>query len=103
MLEFFKKDVDIISTDNEIYKNSLIDDGYVKITTEEGNLIISKENDYSRINDLKALLSLSDYKVIKNYELSMAGLQLEYEPITLHNERQLIRNEINILENKWNN
>jgi hypothetical protein len=47
---------------------------------------------------LKLQLSETDYKVIKNYELIAAGLEPEYDTAILHNERQLVRDEINRLE-----
>lgn len=45
-------------------------------------------------------LAESDYKIIKCYEYSLAGLDLPYDVIELHNERELIRKEIRKLENK---
>ena len=55
-----------------------------------------------RINFLKEKLTNTDYKIIKNYELYLAGLDLEYDPIVLHNERQAWRDEINQLEEELN-
>ena len=43
-------------------------------------------------------LSESDYKVIKCYEYSLAGLELPYNIAELHAERELIREEIRKLE-----
>lgn len=51
-----------------------------------------------KIKMLKLQLSETDYKVIKNYELIAAGLEPEYDTAILHNERQLVRDEINRLE-----
>lgn len=56
----------------------------------------------SEINSLKTLLVETDYKVIKNYELSLAGLPLRYDAVALHNERQAYRDRINELETQFN-
>jgi hypothetical protein len=55
---------------------------------------ISNKN---RIEELKSLLTASDWKVIVNAELVQAGLQPKYP--NLHAERQAWRDEINELEN----
>lgn len=47
---------------------------------------------------LEFRLSKSDYKVIKCYEYSLAGLDLPYDIETLHAERESIREEIRQLE-----
>ncbi|MEG2232038.1 MAG: hypothetical protein RRX92_08465 [Lachnospiraceae bacterium] len=52
----------------------------------------------SQIAVLKEQLNSTDYKPIKNSELKEAGKTVEYEPIALHIERQLLRDEINKLE-----
>jgi hypothetical protein len=54
--------------------------------------IVSK----NRIEELKALLATSDWKVIVNAELVQAGLEPKYP--NLHVERQAWRDEINKLE-----
>lgn len=43
-------------------------------------------------------LASSDYKVIKCYEYSLAGLDLPYDINELHAEREAIREEIRRLE-----
>jgi hypothetical protein len=43
-------------------------------------------------------LSSSDYKIIKCYEYSLAGLELPYDINELHIERESIRAEIRKLE-----
>ena len=43
-------------------------------------------------------LTKSDYKVIKCYEYSLAGLDLPYDIEALHAEREAIRDEIRKLE-----
>ncbi len=52
----------------------------------------------SKISDLKNLLTSSDYKIIKEYEYSLVNKESEYDMDTLHKERQLLRDEINKLE-----
>ena len=52
---------------------------------------------YNYIERLKDALYAEDYKVIKNAELKALGLQEEYDPLTLHTERQAIRDEINLI------
>jgi hypothetical protein len=58
------------------------------------------------IADTKALkayhnkLTESDYKIIKCYEYSLAGLELPYDIEALHAEREAIREEIRLLEEK---
>jgi len=50
------------------------------------------------IQQLKARLAETDYKIIKCYEYQLAGLELPYDIQTLHAERQAIRDQINELE-----
>ena len=47
------------------------------------------------VQQLKAQLGESDYKVIKCAEYQLAGLPLPYKLSTLHAERQAIRDQIN--------
>lgn len=51
-----------------------------------------------RIKELKALLADTDYKIIKCSEYQLAGLDLPYDIVALHAQRQEIRDEINKLE-----
>lgn len=51
------------------------------------------------IEDLKAQLTNSDYKIIKCYEASLIGESLPYDITHLHRERQAIRDKINEIEN----
>ena len=51
-----------------------------------------------RIDELKAQLSSTDYKIIKCSECSLAGEELPYNVVELHIQRQAIRDEINELE-----
>lgn len=47
---------------------------------------------------LELRLTKSDYKIIKCYEYSLAGLDLPYDIEALHTEREAIRDEIRKLE-----
>lgn len=55
------------------------------------------------ISTLKMQIDSTDYKIIKSYEYSQVGLKAEYDMAELHQERQEIRDEINVLEEKLNN
>lgn len=61
---------------------------------------VEPDVDYYRtlIDEKKALLDASDYKIIKCLEAQLSGKELPYNPETLHMERQEIRDEINELE-----
>lgn len=50
------------------------------------------------IDMLKAQLAETDYKIIKCYEYQLAGLELPYNIVDLHSERQALRDKINELE-----
>jgi hypothetical protein len=52
-----------------------------------------------QIKVLKEELASTDYKVIKCYEYSLAGLELPYDITLLHEEREAIREQIRELEN----
>lgn len=51
-----------------------------------------------QINDLKAQIAASDYKIIKTYEYTLLGEQTEYDIEEVHAERQALRDQINALE-----
>lgn len=51
-----------------------------------------------RIAQLKSELNSTDYKIIKCSECSLAGIELPYDIVELHAQRQAIRDEINELE-----
>lgn len=51
----------------------------------------------SEVDNLKKQLTDTDYKIIKCYEYQLAGKELPYDIIELHEERQAIRDQINIL------
>lgn len=52
----------------------------------------------AEIENSKALLSATDYKVTKNAECFALGLELPYNAEELHKERQALRDRINELE-----
>lgn len=89
-----------------ILKNS----GYLKF--ENNNFILDEEsynktniisNNQSKIKILKSQLSDSDYKIIKCYEAFMRQLPLPYNLEELCAQRDLLRSEINQLEEELNN
>lgn len=51
-----------------------------------------------KIEDLKASLSATDYKVTKCYEATMLGEELPYDLTQLASERSFMRSEINRIE-----
>ena len=50
------------------------------------------------ISHIKNLLTLSDYRVIKNIEYKAVGKEAPYDIKKLHAERQALRDQINVLE-----
>lgn len=54
----------------------------------------------AQINDFKARIAASDYKIIKTYEYTLLGEQTEYDIEAVHAERQALRDQINSLETK---
>ena len=68
--------------------------------------LVQKEVDKSnaevqnQIDELKAQLSASDYKVIKCMEAQLSGEEAPYDIEAIHAERQAIRDSINTLEAK---
>jgi hypothetical protein len=59
---------------------------------------VSHKKIIKKISNMKQQLADTDYKVVKNMESQMAMEELPYEPIELHNERQVLRDKINELE-----
>ena len=51
-----------------------------------------------QIKALEEKIASTDYKVIKCYEYSLAGLELPYDITLLHEEREAIRQQIRALE-----
>jgi hypothetical protein len=52
----------------------------------------------NKIERLKDELYAGDYKVVKNAELLAKGMSAEYDVDALHEERQAIRDEINLIQ-----
>lgn len=52
----------------------------------------------AEIEQLKAQLASTDYKVVKCSEAQMTGEELPYDIVALHAERQALRDRINELE-----
>ncbi len=50
------------------------------------------------IEALKTQLAETDYKIIKCFEYQLAGLEMPYDIVALHTERQSLRDRINELE-----
>lgn len=84
-----------------------VQDGEVSVDSykeENGKLVqyweVKVDSVYiqKKIDNLKEVLSSSDYKVIKCQEASLIGEQMPYDVDELHKERQSIRDEINRLE-----
>ena len=57
----------------------------------------------SEIERLKSELQESDYKVIKCAEAMAVGDEMPYDVMSLHNERQALRDKINELESEVQN
>ena len=81
-----------------------VQDGEVAVDSykeENGKLVqyweVKVDSVYTqkKIDNLKEVLSSSDYKVIKCQEASLIGEQMPYDVDELHKERQSIRDEIN--------
>ena len=51
-----------------------------------------------KINQLKAELEATDYKILNCSEYRLAGVEEPYDVAALHVERQALRDEINLLE-----
>lgn len=84
-----------------------VQDGEVAVDSykeENGKLVqyweVKVDSVYTqkKIDNLKEVLSSSDYKVIKCQEAFLIGEQMPYDVDELHKERQSIRDEINRLE-----
>ena len=84
-----------------------VQDGEVAVDSykeENGKLVqyweVKVDSVYTqkKIDNLKEVLSSSDYKVIKCQEASLIGEQMPYDVDELYKERQSIRDEINRLE-----
>ena len=91
----------LTTNENDIYVEPVAPEPYVpteeEIAEQERQRKIVEIN--SQISALKSQLSDTDYIFVKCYEASLVGQTVdEYDFETLHNERQSIRNQINVLE-----
>ena len=70
--------------------------------TEEEKVELARQQQISqvitKIDDLKARIAASDYKIIKTYEYTLLGEQTEYDIEAVHAERKALRDQINALE-----
>lgn len=70
--------------------------------TEEEKAELARQQQISQvtaqIDNLKARIAASDYKVIKTYEYTLLGEQTEYDIKEVHAERQALRDQINTLQ-----
>lgn len=58
----------------------------------------AEEEKQAKIKELQSELNESDYKIIKCNEYKLAGLELPYDIEKLHKQRQVLRDEINKLQ-----
>lgn len=71
----------------------------IEASREESARILDAQQ---QIRDLKEMLTASDYQIIKCYEYSLNNLELPYDVVELHAERQALRDQINELEENIN-
>ena len=77
----------------------LLEDGWTKaVPAEPSEEELAEQERLNEIEQLKAQLAESDYKVIKIAECAACGLSSPYDAEALHSERQSIRDRINELE-----
>lgn len=87
--------VDASPIDN-VNKFAWADEDWEDVQMYIPNPIKSTED---RMAELKRELESTDYKIIKCSECQMLGIELPYNMVELHAERQAIRDKINSLEN----
>ena len=75
-------------------KEKMLELGWEVYRTDE------QEEYEKEIEQLKAELSATDYKIIKCSEASLLGKELPYSASELHATRQALRDRINQLESK---
>ena len=86
----------------------IIEDGLEREATEEELKMIEEHENVEKelmqkneeLADLERILSESDYKIIKSYENSLIGKELEYDIEQLHIERHNMRDKINEVKNE---
>lgn len=72
-----------------------VNDGRISFNYE---VVVDTQAVRRMIEEQKALLSASDYKVMKCYEASIAGEEMPYDIDALHAERNRMRERVNELE-----
>ena len=90
-----------LSNDGSVYTEPEVAPVQPELTEEE-KAELARQQQISQviaqIDDLKARIAASDYKVIKTYEYTLLGEQTEYDMEAVHAERQALRDRINVLE-----
>ena len=88
-------------------KQPEVEPGFVaadSFKTKKGKVVqsweVKRDPTYTKkqIDELKAQLAATDYKIIKCIEASLTGEQLPYDPKVVHKQRQAIRDEVNRLQ-----
>jgi glyoxylate utilization-related uncharacterized protein len=80
------------------YNKDGFDQAHFEAAMAQKELEQAKAEVQVQIDELKAQLSTSDYKVIKCMEAQLAGEEMPYDIEAIHTERQAIRDKINELE-----
>ncbi len=86
----------------------IIEDGLEREATEEELKMIEEHENVEKelmqkneeLADLERILSESDYKIIKSYENSLIGKELEYDIEQLYIARQSMRDKMNEVKNE---
>ena len=90
-----------LSNDGSVYTETEVAPVQPELTEEE-KAELARQQQISQvtaqIDDLKARIAASDYKIIKTYEYDLLGEQTEYDMQAVHAERQALRDQINSLE-----
>ena len=90
-----------LSDDGSVYTEPEVAPAQPELTEEE-KVELARQQQISQvitqIDDLKARIAASDYKIIKTYEYTLLGEQTEYDIEAVHAERQALRDQINALE-----
>lgn len=90
-----------LSNDGSVYTETEVAPVQPELTEEE-KAELARQQQISQvtaqIDDLKARIAASDYKIIKTYEYTLLGEQTEYDIEAVHAERQALRDQINVLE-----
>lgn len=82
------------------YNKDGFDQAHFEAAMAQKELEQAKAEAQAQIDELKAQLSASDYKVIKCMEAQLTGEEMPYDIEAIHAERQATRDLINALENK---